>query len=110
MCLLLIDISCPGSQQRCNGNGFCDLTNGVCTCDEGYQGLDCSGNNWMLIKVQFHIIILWSIFYVLELKCPADCSSAGVCDTNVGECTCDPGRHGLDCSSEIIFLSIAVIK
>ena len=45
MCLLLIDVSCPGSQQRCNGNGFCDLTNGVCTCDEGYQGLDCSGNN-----------------------------------------------------------------
>ena len=51
MCLLLIDVSCPGSQQRCNGNGFCDLTNGVCTCDEGYQGLDCSGNNWILIKV-----------------------------------------------------------
>ena len=45
ICLLLIDVSCPGSQQRCNGNGFCDLTNGVCTCDEGYQGLDCSGNN-----------------------------------------------------------------
>ena len=43
--LLLIDVSCPGSQQRCNGNGFCDLTNGVCTCDEAYQGLDCSGNN-----------------------------------------------------------------
>ena len=45
LCLLLSDVSCPGIQNRCNGNGFCDLTNGACTCDEDYQGLDCSGNN-----------------------------------------------------------------
>ena len=43
-------------------------------------------------------------FSFLELKCPGDCSGAGVCDTAIGECTCEPGRHGLDCSSEIIFL------
>ena len=43
--LSLLEVSCPGIQNRCNENGFCDLTNGVCTCDEEYQGLDCSGNN-----------------------------------------------------------------
>ena len=43
--LSLLDVSCPGIQKRCNGNGFCDLTNGACSCDEDYQGLDCSGNN-----------------------------------------------------------------
>ena len=49
------------------------------------------------------------IFPLLELKCPADCSGAGVCDTTIGECTCEPGRHGLDCSSEIIFLLIELV-
>ena len=43
--LLLLDVSCPGIDKRCNGNGVCDLTNGTCNCDEDYQGLDCSGNN-----------------------------------------------------------------
>ena len=30
----------------CNGNGQCDLTIGVCNCDEGHQGSDCSGNTF----------------------------------------------------------------
>ena len=30
----------------CNGNGQCDLTIGVCSCDEGHQGSDCSGNTF----------------------------------------------------------------
>ena len=97
-------MSCPGSQKRCNDNGFCDLTIGVCTCDEGYQGLDCSGNNRNCFIDLSLKNIFFIIFFILELKCPADCSGAGVCDTDVGECTCEPGRHGLDCSSEIIFL------
>ena len=36
----------------------------------------------------------------LELTCPGDCSNAGTCDTATGQCDCDPGRHGIDCSSE----------
>ena len=51
------------------------------------------------------VVYFYSIFiFIIELKCPADCSGAGVCDTNIGQCTCDPGRHGVDCSSEIDFL------
>ena len=39
-----LDKSCPGGLVPCNGNGQCDLTIGVCNCDEGHQGSDCSGN------------------------------------------------------------------
>ena len=43
--------SCNLFQKRCNGNGFCNLTNGACTCDENFQGLDCSGNNESTSKI-----------------------------------------------------------
>ena len=37
---------------------------------------------------------------ITELKCPADCSGAGICDTSTGTCLCNLGRHGIDCSSK----------
>ena len=37
------DISCPGDQNPCSGSGICDLAIGECTCNEGHQGSDCSG-------------------------------------------------------------------
>ena len=40
-----LDISCPGDQNPCSGNGLCDLTIGECKCNEGHQGSDCSGEN-----------------------------------------------------------------
>ena len=43
--------------------------------------------------------LVTSRFFFVELKCPGDCSNAGNCDTSTGQCTCDSGRHGLDCSS-----------
>ena len=33
------------------------------------------------------------------------CSVAGVCDTSTGQCICDLGRHGSDCSSKYFFLN-----
>ena len=41
--ICLLDISCPGVGSPCSGNGQCDLTVGVCTCSEGFQGSDCFG-------------------------------------------------------------------
>jgi hypothetical protein len=26
----------------CSGNGVCDVLDGGCTCDDGYEGSDCS--------------------------------------------------------------------
>ena len=47
--LLFLDMSCPGDQNPCSGNGICDLAIGECTCNEGHQGSDCSGEKLFLI-------------------------------------------------------------
>ena len=39
-----LDVSCPGGETPCSDNGQCDLTIGLCNCDEEHQGDDCSGN------------------------------------------------------------------
>ena len=36
------------------------------------------------------------------------CSVAGVCDTSTGQCICDFGRHGPDCSSEYFFYKFEI--
>ena len=45
-----LDKSCPGGSPPCNGNGQCDHTTGLCTCNEGNQGSDCSGNSFSIYK------------------------------------------------------------
>ena len=47
--LLFLDISCPGDQNPCSGSGICDLAIGECTCNEGHQGSDCSGEKLFVI-------------------------------------------------------------
>ena len=42
-----IAVSCPGTDRRCNANGFCDNTTGICNCYTGMQGLDCSGKHFL---------------------------------------------------------------
>ena len=44
--VVFLDISCPGGSPPCNGNGQCDHKTGLCTCNEGNQGSDCSGNSY----------------------------------------------------------------
>ena len=45
---IFLDKSCPGGSPPCNGNGQCNHTTGLCMCNEGNQGLDCSGNSYKL--------------------------------------------------------------
>ena len=40
-------VSCPGTDRRCNANGFCDIATGICNCYTGMQGLDCSGKHFL---------------------------------------------------------------
>ena len=56
-----LDISCPGGETPCNGNGQCDLTSGVCTCDEQHQGADCSGKLNFLMEI-INRLTNWLIF------------------------------------------------
>ena len=49
------------------------------------------------------LYLSYYVVYVPEWNCPGNCSDAGTCDTTTGKCTCDPGRHGLDCSSKKIY-------
>ena len=45
---IFLDKSCSGERPPCNGNGKCNHTTGLCTCNEGNQGSDCSGNSYKL--------------------------------------------------------------
>ena len=35
-----------------------------------------------------------------EKSCSANCNNVGVCDSATGECSCNSGRFGIDCSSK----------
>ena len=45
---IFLDKSCPGGSPPCNDNGQCNHTTGLCTCNEGTHGSDCSGNSYNL--------------------------------------------------------------
>ena len=101
-------ITCPGSNSPCNGNGVCDLATGRCNCNSGLQGLDCSG----IARKQIFTYKLLLTTSILERICPGNCNNAGTCNTVTGECSCNSGRHGTDCSSKIFLthLKVTVIE
>jgi hypothetical protein len=66
------DSVCP---DNCSNKGTC--TNGICTCNTGYSGVNCS----------------------TPLGCVDNCSNKGTC-TN-GICTCNTGYSGVNCSTPV---------
>ena len=40
------DIKCPGDS-TCSNQGTCDVSNGTCVCDSGFQGDICQGKNFL---------------------------------------------------------------
>lgn len=71
---------CPGA---CFGVGTCGA-NGICACNEGYHGADCS-----------------------RLWCPKGCSGRGVCIE--GTCACDYLWGGPDCTVDKLARAIPLI-
>ena len=97
-------VSCPGTDRRCNANGFCDITTGICNCYTGMQGLDCSGKHFLDYVCTTDKHPKTHIANISEIICPGNCSNAGSCDTSSGQCLCNDGRHDMDCSSNFLFL------
>ncbi|XP_073449521.1 tenascin-N [Aquarana catesbeiana] len=62
-----------GLSDKCNGNGKFVPALGICQCDEGWEGPDCSTRS-----------------------CPGNCGENGVCIDGV--CQCAEGFTGDDCS------------
>ena len=60
---LFLDKSCPGGNPPCNDNGQCDHTTGLCTCNEGNQGSDCSGNFFNLYSTNCTIASQNIVFF-----------------------------------------------
>ena len=67
--------------KNCSNNGTCDTNSGLCKCNDGWAGDDCS------IKAK---------------PCSKDCPKNSTCDLTSGQCKCDDGWSGDDCSVKII--------
>jgi len=65
-------VACPND---CSNQGLCSDA-GVCFCNPGRSGADCSG----------------------VVACPANCNGFGICQ--YGKCYCDPDHTGTDCSQK----------
>ena len=73
-----------GKKVPCNNHGKCD-NQGMCICDAGYYGEDCSHSCPGLTKDSDGNIL--------------ECSGHGTCDQKTYQCQCKDNRYvGDDCS------------
>lgn len=105
---------------HCQGRGTC--ANGTCICSEGYTGDDCSAldcinncsntnsstvanclNEYPLSVCQCDTATKRGGNTCDFIFCLNDCCGHGECDT--GNCHCDPGYKGTDCSIYEISIS-----
>jgi len=75
--------TCPNA---CNGNGLC--MNGLCMCNVGFRGVDCSDKVCADPKMTGPNCDM--------VACPNDCSAKGLCLK--GKCICQTGYAGVDCA------------
>ncbi|ETL29755.1 hypothetical protein L916_17151 [Phytophthora nicotianae] len=70
--------------------GYCDRRSGLCVCNQGYTGLECTACQPGYFKR--------GGLCLAKKSCPNDCSRGGECDYATGMCICEPTRRGVDCS------------
>ena len=69
---------------NCGQHGTCDINTGLCVCDAGWMGQDCSVEN------------------PNDPCLSVDCGEHGTCNSATGLCTCDEGWTGENCTIEIV--------
>ena len=78
---------CPNDCSKTNGT----CKDGVCSCNSGFTGTDCSG-----------------VTDSSKKSCLNNCyGNNGVCNTKTGDCSCNSGFTGTDCSSPSVAPSVA---
>ena len=96
--LLVLALLVPGASGRCpnlcSGQGECSPY-GVCVCNTGYQGADCSeyicpsGPAWSDMPTATD-----------KAHALAECSNRGICDRHTGVCACQKGFTGAACNRQ----------
>ena len=88
---------CPGGENSCSSHGQCDPSTGICSCEVGRHGSDCSSE--FMIYLTSKLFFFKIISLLLELNCPGDgtCSNQGTCISSRGTCICNAGFEGNSC-------------
>ena len=91
---------CPGGENPCSNHGQCDTSTGICSCEVGRHGKDCSSESVKYVSY-IKIDIFWMMSLLLEFICPGDgtCSNQGTCNSSSGTCICNAGFEGNSCQS-----------
>ena len=83
---------CPN---RCSGHGKCEHPGFQCTCNDWYQGADCSE------RICPHDIAWVDQAISLDTAHQsAECSNKGICDRVSGQCKCQDGFEGIACERQ----------
>ena len=60
MHLINLYVACPND---CSGQGTCDASTGVCTCNTGFTGANCAGKKMILYDDIGVIDFSYQLFY-----------------------------------------------
>lgn len=85
---LVQGFTCPNF---CSTRGMC-LSQGVCSCPNSWTGADCSIARCPLGRAWADLVVGTDDGHNL-----VECSNRGVCNTDLGVCTCDAGFTGSAC-------------
>eukprot|EP00941_MAST-03F_sp_MAST-3F-sp1_P004628 g4628.t1 len=103
--------------EQCSGHGHCNVGDGTCECQHGFEGVNCSicnddtkNNRTCTAKKN-----LFGEGPMQTCKCHAgyfgaccgrvacqnNCNGHGKCDGSSGQCICDDGYFGIACASKV---------